>query len=85
MLRGVNWGGSLFFFMTVLGSFFYSCFGFLSFWVGPLWLPCCSEHLSLLSGKQPGYYPPVWNTCLPTDTVLQLLRVNPGIEIERKG
>ena len=84
MLRGMNWGGSLFF-LTVLRSAFDSCSGFLSVRVGPLWLPCCSEQLSLLSGKRPGYYLPMWNTCLPVDTVLPLLRVDPGIKIERKG
>ena len=84
MLRGVNWGGSLFFF-TVLGSAFDSCSGFLSVRIGPLRLACYSEQLSLLSGKRPGYYPPVWNTCLPDNTILPLLRADPGIETERKG
>ena len=71
--------------MTVLGSAFDSCSGFLSVRVSPLCLPCFSEQLSILYGKWPGYYPPVWNTCLPADTVLPLLRVDPRIEIERKG
>ena len=84
MFRGVNWGGSLFF-LTILGNTFDSCSGFLSVRIGPLWLVYCSEQLSLLSGKRPGYYPPMWNTCLPVDTILPLLRVDPGIETKRKG
>ena len=36
-------------------------------------------------GKRPGYYPLVWNIYLPVDTVLPLLREDPGIEIEGKG
>ena len=84
MLRGVNWGCSLLFFI-VLESAFDSCSSFLSVRVGPLRLACYSEQLSLLSGKRPRYYPPVWNTCLPIDTVLPLLQADLRIETKRKG
>ena len=73
------------FFVTILRSAFYSCYGFLYVQIFPLRLACCYKQLSSLSGKRPGYYPPVWNTCLPADTVLPLWQVDSGIETERKG